>query len=165
MKKITKLALVASALTLNLCADTLPDLHIGVSSAKVLDKDFTEFNIGYGVNIYTQSHIFWGLSLDFAYGSLDLENAKSVDVFTYSGDLKLGYALFDDKLAVYAIGSGALQTVDTKDGAGFGYGAGVDYRITKNIALNVEYKTYDMVSDKMPDYTYEKINTNLKYTF
>ena len=73
--------------------------------------------------------------------------------------------MFDDKLAVYAIGSGALQTVDTKDGAGFGYGAGVDYRITKNIALNVEYKTYDMVSDKMPDYTYEKINTNLKYTF
>ena len=65
MKRITKLALVASALTLNLCADTLPDLHIGVSSAKVLDKDFTEFNIGYGVNIYTQSHIFWGLSLDF----------------------------------------------------------------------------------------------------
>ena len=48
---------------------------------------------------------------------------------------------------------------------GFGYGAGIDYRITKNIALNVEYKTYDMVSHKMPDYTYRKINTNLKYTF
>ena len=71
MKKITKLALVASALTLNLYADTAPDLHIGVSSANVLDKDFTEFNIGYGVNVYTQSDIFWGLSIDFAYGSLD----------------------------------------------------------------------------------------------
>lgn len=164
MKKITKLALVASAFTLNLYADTATDLHIGASSAKVLDKDFTEFNIGYGANVYTQSHIFLGMSLDFAYGSLDLENITA-DVFTYSGDFKLGYALFNDKLAVYAIGSGALQSVDTMNGAGFGYGAGVDYRITKNIALNLEYKTYDMTSDSMPNYTYEKINSSLKYTF
>lgn len=164
MKKITKLAILASVLTANLSADSIGDLHIGASSAKVLEKDFTEFNIGYGANVYTQSHIFLGMVLDFAYGSLDLENITA-DVFTYSGDLKAGYALFDDKLAVYAIGTGTFQSIDSMNGAGFGYGAGVDYRITKNIALNLEYKTYDMTSDKMPDYTYEKINSSLKYTF
>ena len=73
--------------------------------------------------------------------------------------------MLENKLALYAIGSGALQGIDNMSGAGFGYGAGIDYRITDSFALNVEYKTYDMTSDKMPNYTFEKINTNFKYTF
>lgn len=165
MKKLTKLAIVTSALALNLSAQSVADYHIGVSSAKVLEKDFTEVNIGYGVNWYTQSDIYVGILLEFAYGNLDLENNKSADVFSSNGDLKLGYSLFDKNLALYGIGSGALQSIDTVNGAGFGYGAGVDYRFTKSFAMNLEYKTYDMTSDKMPNYTYEKINTNFKYTF
>lgn len=39
MKKLTKLAIATSALALNLSAQTVIDYHIGVSSAKVLDKD------------------------------------------------------------------------------------------------------------------------------
>lgn len=35
MKKITKLAIVTSALSLNVYANTLADFHIGVSSAEV----------------------------------------------------------------------------------------------------------------------------------
>lgn len=163
MKKITNLAIVVSALAINLSADT-SDFHIGASSAKVLEKDFTEFNIGYGANYYTKSNIYIGLALDVAFGSVDLQNGKNATVATSSGDLKLGYALFENKLAVYGIGTGALQSVDSFNGAGFGYGAGVDYKITKNIALNVEYKTYDMTSEG-DNYTYEKINTNFKYTF
>ena len=65
---------------------------------------------------------------------------------------------------LYAIGSGALQGIDNNDGAGFGYGVGADYRITKSIALNLEYKTYDMTTSRF-DYDYEKANLNLKYTF
>ena len=65
---------------------------------------------------------------------------------------------------VYTIGSGALQGIDHKDGAGFGYGAGAYYRITKNIAVNFEYKIYNMISSRF-DYDYEKANLNLKYTF
>jgi opacity protein-like surface antigen len=165
MKKLTKLAIVTSALALNLSAQNVIDYHIGVSSAKVLDKDFTELNIGYGFNIYTQNDFYVGLVLGFAFGNVDLDNSKTADVFGTNADLKLGYSMFDNDLALYAIGSGALQSVDTMSGAGFGYGAGVDYRFSKNFALNIEYKTYDMTSDKMPDYTYEKINTNFKYTF
>lgn len=165
MKKITKLAIVTSALTLNLSAQTVSDYHIGVSSAKVLDKDFVELNVGYGANFYTQSNIFFGIAIELAYGQVDLENIKSADVITSNGDFKLGYAMLENKLALYAIGSGALQGIDSMSGAGFGYGAGIDYRITDSFALNVEYKTYDMTSDKMPNYTFEKINTNFKYTF
>lgn len=165
MKKLTNLLLVSSALALNLSAQNVTDYHIGVSSAKVLEKDFTEVNIGYGANWYTQSDIYVGIVIEFAYGNVDLENGKSADVFSSNADLKLGYSMFDNNLALYAIGSGALQSVDTMSGAGFGYGTGVDYRFAKNFAMNVEYKTYDMTSDKMPNYTYEKINTNFKYTF
>lgn len=165
MKKLTKFAIVTSALALNLSAQNVTDYHIGVSSAKILEKDFTEVNVGYGVNWYTQSDIYVGIVIEFAYGNVDLEDGKSADVFSSNADLKLGYSMFDNNLALYAIGSGALQSVDTMNGAGFGYGAGVDYRFTKNFAMNLEYKTYDMTSDKMPNYTYEKINTNFKYTF
>ena len=164
MKKMTKLALVASALALNLSAETLPDFHMGISSAEVLDKSFTEVNMGYGANIYTQSNIFVGLAFDVAYGTVDLDNSNSADVWSSNADLKLGYAFLDNKLALYALGSGALQSIDSLNGAGFGYGAGIDYKISKSFALNVEYKTYDMTSD-LDDYTYEKINTNLKYVF
>lgn len=165
MKKLTKLAVVTSALALNLSAQNVVDYYIGVSSAKVLEKDFTEVNIGYGVNWYTQSDIYVGIILEFAYGNVDLENSKSADVFSSNGDLKLGYSIFDNNLALYVLGSGALQSIDSMNGAGFGYGGGIDYKFTKNFAINLEYKTYDMTSDKIPDYTYEKINTNFKYTF
>lgn len=163
MKKITNLAIMVSALAMNLSADT-NDFHIGASSAKIFEKDYTEFNLGYGFNFNTQNNIHVGIAFDIAFGNVDLENNKSAVVVTTGGDLKIGYALFENKLALYAIGSGAYQSVDSLNAVGFGYGGGVDYQITKNIALNVEYKTYDMTS-KGADYTYEKINSNLKYTF
>lgn len=166
MKNLTKVALVVCALTLNsFAADDTTDFHIGASSAEVLGQSFTEYNIGYGVDFYTQKNIYIGLSFDFAYGNVDLENSKkSADVYSSIADLKLGYALFDNTLAIYGLGSGALQSIDSLNGAGFGYGAGVDYKINKSFAINVEYKTYDMTSDGA-DYTYEKINSNIKYTF
>lgn len=166
MKNLTKVALVVSALTLNLFAgDDTKDFHIGASSAEVLGQSYTEYNIGYGLDFYTQKSIFIGLSFDFAYGNIDLENSrKSADVYASTVDLKLGYALFNNTLSIYGLGTGAIQSIDSLDGVGFGYGAGIDYKINKSFALNVEYKTYDMVSDA-GDYTYEKINSNIKYTF
>lgn len=165
MKKLTNLLLVSSALALNLSAQNVTDYHIGVSSAEVLNKTFTEVNLGYGVNWNTQSDIYVGIALDLAFGNVDLENGKNLNIFTSTADLKLGYEMFDDKLGLYVLGTGALQSLDSMSGAGFGYGGGIDYKFTKSFAMNVEYKTYDMTSDKMPNYTYEKINTNFKYTF
>ena len=72
--------------------------------------------------------------------------------------------MFNNKLTVYGIGSGIYQSIGGIDGAGFGYGAGADYRITDNIALNVEYKTYSMTSN-FGDYDYDRVSTGIKYTF
>ena len=72
--------------------------------------------------------------------------------------------LFNNKLALYGIGSGIYQGIGGIDGAGFGYGAGIDYRITDHIALNVEYKTYSMTSN-YGDYDYDRVSTGIKYTF
>ena len=144
-------------------AQIVSDVHVGVSNAKVLDESYTEFNGGYGFNKYFDSNIVVGTSINFAYGNPNV-NSKNIDVYTLSGDLKIGYAIFNQDLFLYTIGSGALQGIDNKDGAWFGYGAGADYRITKNIALNFEYKIYNMTSSRFK-YDYEKANLNLKYTF
>ncbi|WP_141053766.1 outer membrane beta-barrel protein [Aliarcobacter cryaerophilus] len=160
LKKIFVSSVIMSSVAY---AEFVSDIHIGISNAKVLDESYTEFNGGYGFNKYFDSNIVVGTSINFAYGNPNV-NSKNIDVYTLSGDLKIGYAIFNQDLFVYTIGSGALQGIDNKDGAGFGYGAGADCRITKNIALNFEYKIYNMTSSRF-DYDYEKANLNLKYTF
>ncbi|XQC05602.1 outer membrane beta-barrel protein [Arcobacter cryaerophilus gv. pseudocryaerophilus] len=163
MKYLTKIFVSSVIMSSVAYAEFVSDIHIGISNAKVLDKSYTEFNGGYGFNKYFDSNIVVGTSINFAYGNPNV-NSKNIDVYTLSGDLKIGYAIFNQDLFLYTIGSGALQGIDNKDGAGFGYGAGADYRITKNIALNFEYKIYNMTSSRFK-YDYEKANLNLKYTF
>lgn len=163
MEKIIKLALASTLLGSSLYASGTSELHIGVANAKIENENYAEFNIGLGYNKYFDSNIYFGTSFDFAYGSPKLAS-KSIDLYTLSADLKLGYAFFDKKLAIYGIGSAAAQSIDSKDGGGFGYGAGVDYRFTDKFALNVEYKTYDMSTSAF-DYDYEKAGINIKYSF
>lgn len=175
MKKLVLGALTVSTLLLNNVSarETLMDIHLtGISSAAA-DIDATEIGIGYGVSVYLDNSIFWGVSFDFSAGKLDnsqikIENKTSTknddSIYNAGGDFKLGYALFNNKLAVYGIGSGIYQSIGGIDGAGFGYGAGADYRITDNIALNVEYKTYSMTSN-YGDYDYDRVSTGIKYTF
>ena len=163
MKYLTKIFVSSVIMSSVAYAEFVSDIHIGISNAKVLDESYTEFNGGYGFNKYFDSNIVVGTSINFAYGNPNV-NSKNIDVYTLSGDLKIGYAIFNQDLFLYTIGSGALQGIDNKDGAGFGYGAGADYRITKNISLNFEYKIYNMTSSRF-DYDYEKANLNLIYTF
>ena len=143
MKYLKKIFISSVIMSSVAYAEFVSDVHVGVSNAKVLDESYTEFNGGYGFNKYFDSNIVVGTSINFAYGNPNV-NSKNIDVYTLSGDLKIGYAIFNQDLFLYTIGSGALQGIDNKDGAGFGYGAGADYRITKNIALNFEYKILKM---------------------
>ena len=175
MKKLVVGALTVSTLFLNdvSAKETLMDIHLTGISSTAADIDASEIGIGYGVSVYTDSSIFWGVSFDFSGGTLDknqvkIENKTSTknddSLYNAGGDFKLGYALFNNKLAVYGIGSALYQGIGGMDGAGFGYGAGADYRITDNIALNVEYKTYSMTSN-FGDYDYDRVSTGIKYTF
>ena len=175
MKKVVLGALTVSTLLLNNVSakETLMDIHLIGASSTAADINASEIGIGYGVSVYTDSGIFWGVSFDFSGGTLDknqvkIDNKTSTknddSIYTAGGDFKLGYALFINKLALYGIGSGIYQSIAGIDGAGFGYGAGIDYRITDNIALNVEYKTYSMTSN-FGDYDYDRISSGIKYTF
>ena len=175
MKKLVIGALTVSTLLLNNVSakETLMDIHLTGVSSTAAEIDATEIGIGYGVSVYLDNSIFWGVSFDFSGGTLDknqvkIENKTSTknddSIYTAGGDFKLGYALFDNKLAMYGIGSGIYQGIGGIDGAGFGYGAGVDYRITDHIALNVEYKTYSMTTN-YGDYDYDRVSTAIKYNF
>lgn len=174
MKKLALVAFSVSTLLLtNVSAkETLMDIHLVGISSTVANIDSKEIGIGYGVSLYLDNSIFWGLSFDFSAGKLDnskikIDNKttnKNDNIYTAGADFKLGYALFDNKLALYSIGSGIYQSIGEIDGAGLGYGAGVDYRITNNIALNLEYKTYSMTTN-YGDYDYDRVSSGLKYNF
>ena len=175
MKKLVVGVLTVSTLFLNHVSarETLMDIHLTGISSTAANIDATEIGIGYGVSVYLDNSIFWGVSFDFSGGKLDsgkikIDNKTSTkndeNIYTAGGDFKLGYALFNNKLAVYGIGSALYQGIGGMDGAGFGYGAGADYRITDHIALNVEYKTYSMTSN-YGDYDYDRVSTGIKYTF
>ncbi len=175
MKKLVLGALTVSTLLLNnvSASETLMDIHLTGVSSTAANIDATEIGIGYGVSAYLDNSIFWGLSFDFSGGKLDsskvkIENKTSRknddNIYTAGGDLKLGYALFNNKLALYGIGSGIYQGIGGIDGAGFGYGAGADFRVIDNIALNVEYKTYSMTTN-YGDYDYDRVSTGIKYYF
>ena len=158
MKKLVLGALTVSTLFLNNVSarETLMDIHLTGISSTAADIDANEIGIGYGVSVYLDN------------SQIKIENKTSTknddSLYNAGGDFKLGYALFNNKLAVYGIGSALYQGIGGMDGAGFGYGAGADYRITDNIALNVEYKTYSMTSN-YGDYDYDRVSSGIKYTF
>lgn len=175
MKKLVVGALTVSTLLLNdvSATETLKDIHLTGASSTAADINANEIGIGYGVSMYLDNSIFWGVSFDLSAGKLDnsqikIDNKTSTknddSIYNAGGDFKLGYALFNNKLAIYGIGSALYQGLAGIDGAGFGYGAGADYRITDNIALNVEYKTYSMTSN-FGDYDYDRVSSSIKYTF
>lgn len=175
MKKLLVGALTVSTLFLNdvSARETLMDIHLTGISSTAAEINAQEIGIGYGVSVYTDSGIFWGVSFDFSGGTLDknqvkIENKTSTknddSLYNAGGDFKLGYALFSNKLALYGIGSGIYQSIGGIDGAGFGYGAGIDYRVIENVSFSVEYKTYSMTSN-FGDYDYDRISTGIKYSF
>lgn len=175
MKKLVLGALTVSTLLLNNVSakETLMDIHLTGISSTATEIDASEIGIGYGVSVYLDNSIFWGVSFDFSGGTLDsskvkIENKTSTknddSLYTAGGDFKLGYALFSNKLAVYGIGSAIYQGIGGIDGAGFGYGAGVDYRVIENVSFSVEYKIYSMTSN-YGDYDYDRISTGIKYYF
>lgn len=164
MKKLIIGAAIAASLTSSAFAT---DLHLGVSSVEAMGESGTEYSLGFGWDnrdkMKSDTGFFWGGSFD--YGIADI---KGEDLGTFTGDLKIGYTPLKD-LAVYAIGSGAIQSYDSVNAYGFGYGAGIDYKISDSFAVAAEYKSYTMTPDidgvAGVDYDFDKVGVNLKYIF
>lgn len=136
------------------------DIHAGIAQLNIKDGDEgAVYNLGYGVTKTFDNRVVFGVAFD-----LDAGKIESKSIYGLSGDLKLGYNVWD-KLNIYAIGGYKIQDLDGVDGYGFGYGAGVEYSITEHIVTAIEYKTYHMDGRNYKDYDYDTVGLILKYRF
>lgn len=103
MKKLALVAFSVSTLLLtNVSAkETLMDIHLVSISSTAANIDSKEIGIGYGVSLYLDNSIFWGISFDFSGGKLDnseikIDNKttnKNDNIYTAGADFKLGYIM------------------------------------------------------------------------
>ena len=148
-----------------LFADSHNDVHVGASAINIYDTSGQAINIGYGGNKVWSNNIMMGLSIDFQGGNIDVpkDSEQESSFLGMSADVQIGYVPFKDVTA-YGIGSGLKQAFGDIGGAGFGYGAGVDYALTKYFTLSAEYKTYSMINE-VGNYDYTASGIILRYTW
>ncbi|MFA6137054.1 MAG: outer membrane beta-barrel protein [Sulfurimonas sp.] len=166
MKKV--LSLVAAVAVLGssaLFADSHKDVHVGASVINVQDTTGQAVNIGYGGNTVWSNNFMMGLSMDFQGGKIDVPKNSTAEssLFGLSADVQIGYVPLKDVTA-YGIGTALGQSVGNVEGAGFGYGAGIDYAVTKYFTVSAEYKTYAM-KNEAGNYDYATSGINLRYTW
>ena len=107
----------------------------------------------------------FGVDFDFTYADIKF-SGRDRDLYGYGADVRLGYGFFNNDLGIYGIGNALRQSIGNTDSAGFGYGGGLAYRFTKNMAIVLEYKTYDMTTDRdSTDYDYDTARGFLKFIF
>jgi len=146
-------------------ADQTTDLRFGVGEVKAGNEAATSFGIGFGGTTYLENNFILGLVFNFSYADIKINN-KDENLYGYSSDMKLGYSLHQYGLDSYIIGSALYQSIGSINGVGVGYGAGIDYRFTEEIALVLEYKTYDITTEKLStNYTYDLATGFLKFIF
>ena len=171
MKNLTKLTLsVVGALALSsssVSADIVKNISVGVTQVEVFEESATGFSVGYGFATDTleSSGLYWGFGFNFDMASLGEEaQFGGESVMAYGGNVKLGYAPIN-KLGLYVMGSVMMQSIGNASGAGFGYGAGAEYRVAEHFAVDVEYKTHSMSLEGLLDYDYNTVGANIKYIF
>ncbi|MCD4667851.1 MAG: porin family protein [Sulfurimonas sp.] len=155
MKKILLMAMLLTSLV-----NAEQIIKIGASQNTVINESATGISIGWGAEAITKKNILLGVNFNFDYAS-DL-GGKSFTA--YYGDIKVGYAFLNKKLGIYALGSAMQQTVSSENGYGFGYGAGVSYRLLESVSIAAQYKTYSMTNEAT-DYDYDSLTASLQYHF
>ena len=130
---------------------------VGISSAKVDSESYTQYNVGYTANTRLENQVILGFGNALSYGSKD-----SLEVYTLDMDLKAGYEVYKD-LTAFAIGTGAVQSVDNNSAWGYGYGAALEYKLTSNVSLEGSYKTLSMQDGV--NYDYDTTNFGVKFNY
>lgn len=165
--KIVSLGSILSALLLTTAIHATPaktNISVGAASVEVGNMTGTGYDIGFGYGKYYDGGMYWGGEFFLEYADLN------VNVIGYAADIRLGYTpvntAFKD-FTLYGIGAAMYQSVDDRENSGFGYGAGLEYRITNTIGVNVDYKTFNMTPSNIRflDYDYTKTGVSVKYMF
>jgi opacity protein-like surface antigen len=140
MNMLTKLSL-ALLTTSTILSASGPEIHIGTSLTSMdlgTSESALQHTIGYGVMHTFESNIFLGVGLDF-----DYTNIYEYSALSYGADFKAGYQ-FVEKTNLYGLFSPKIQGFENGTGYGFGYGIGANYQPIDELAIALEYRTYNM---------------------
>ncbi|WP_457745496.1 outer membrane protein [Sulfurimonas sp.] len=181
MKKILGTTLVAMALASSVLAG---DAFIkgGVYSTEAdtsTSPSTTGYEVGFGGHgHFGDTQILFGGALNYGYQYFEFDSGTTNDMYTYGGELHLGYTFIDD-LDVFGIvgyyGTSMDYTFydgsyETVTGGGVRYGAGVDYTVWKNLSIGVEYTVtdYDLTDGNgatLGNVKFTNIGGNIKFRF
>lgn len=132
---------------------------VGASAAKVDGENYTQYNVGYTSQTRLENQIILGFGNTLSYGNVN----SGKELIGLDMDLKAGYEIYKD-LTAFAIGTGAVQSVDNNSSWGLGYGAALEYRLTSNVDLEGSYKIINM-NESNGDYDYKTTNFGVKFHY
>lgn len=165
-----KKSVVSSLLALSLASSLVADnyVYVGASKADMMeDQSPTIFSVGYGFSKVFRNNVMAGFSTSYHQG--DFKNYSGSDSSWFNGigiDFHLGYSP-TKPLALYGIAGYQMQNISSSTSAGgFGYGAGVSYKVFEHVALALEYRTYDMeVSSLNINYDYNTMDALIRFVW
>jgi len=170
MKKKLKLLVLTGLLAVGTTASAY--IEVGVAKQEYASTSITGFNVGLGSDTYWDSGFYSGFDFDVNFGELYSEQVLGLGM-----DINLGWSFFDS-LALYGlIGYNSQSIYNTSRSEfntylGLGYGAGVNYKITDNFAVDLKYKKatleyFDTTEFKFSgsDFDYTSLGINLKISF
>ena len=166
--RIKSVGIIISILLLATIAQATPtkmNVSVGVASVDVGEKSGTGYDVGFGYGKYYDGGMYWGGEFILEYADIN-----AINIIGYAADIRLGYTPVNTALkdfTLYGIGAAMYQSVDDRENSGFGYGAGLEYRITNTVGVNVDYKTFNMKPSNIGflDYDYTKTGVSVKYMF
>ncbi|KLE10146.1 outer membrane beta-barrel protein [Aliarcobacter butzleri] len=160
MMKKSLLAFLAVSLLSSIYANDFDTkVYVGATSGKLDGERYNQFGVGYTANTKFDNDILLGFGNSVYYGEVTSNrSATTVDL-----DLRVGYELLRD-LTAYAIGTGVYQYYDNSSATGLGYGGSLEYKFTRNFALEGTYKTVDMEHNSHK-YDYDTTNLAVKFSY
>ena len=159
--QIAKMAIASLLITSSLNADfNSKSISVGVASVDIMNESSMGYTVGFGYAKTISNNFYLGGGVDFDINEFDEEAS-----YAYGANLKLGYSPLENFAAYGVVGALYQGIGEGTTGYGFGYGAGIDYKIFDSFGVSAEYVTNTMSLDGLIDYDYNKMSFNLKYLY
>ncbi len=169
-KSLVLIALLSTGATLN-ASNSNTYIEAGIGQYSYEEEDITGYNVGLGTDTTYSNDVYFGFDFDVNFGEIYSEQILGMGM-----DLNLGYT-FMRALSPYVFVGYNLQAVyDSGESQfnsfiGFGYGIGVNYKISNSFAIDAKYKTATLDywdnddTGYSGDMDFSSLGINLKYLF
>ena len=146
-------------------------IQAGIGQYTYEEEDTTSYNLGLGTDTTYNNNVYFGFDFDVNFGEMYSEQLIGMGM-----DVNLGYT-FMKSLSPYAFVGYNLQAIYDSDESqfdsyiGFGYGVGVNYKISDSFAVDAKYKmaTLDYWDNSDTGYSgdmdFSSLGINIKYLF